>query len=65
VAPGVGWPGARKEVFVPVSLPAPAAVASTGAPIQLQMRRGALAVEVRWPLEAAEECAAWLREILK
>ena len=55
----------RGEVFVPVALPAPAAAASSAASIQLQMRRGALAVEVRWPLEAASECAAWLREILK
>ncbi|MDP9607488.1 UNVERIFIED_ORG: hypothetical protein J2W38_007313 [Variovorax paradoxus] len=33
--------------------------------IRLELRRGAIAVNVIWPLSASSECAAWLREILR
>jgi transposase len=54
--------------FVAMSLPA--AVASPqGAPkpadIRIEHKRGATSVVVSWPLSAAGECAAWLRELLR
>jgi transposase-like protein len=36
-----------------------------GAPIRIEVRRGALAVSVQWPSSAIAECAIWLRELLK
>ncbi|MDP9962984.1 transposase [Variovorax beijingensis] len=33
--------------------------------IHLELRRGAIAVNVTWPLSASGQCAAWLREILR
>ena len=32
-------------------------------PIQIELRRGALHLSVRWPSSAADECKAWLREL--
>ena len=66
--------GAALE-FVPVEMPAPAkpamraqaeptAAAPAGeALIQIELRRGALHLNVRWPTAAAEDCRAWLREL--
>ena len=33
--------------------------------IELQLQRGALRAQVRWPAQAAGECAAFLRELLR
>jgi transposase len=33
--------------------------------IRIELRRGAMAVSVSWPLSAAGLCAGWLRELLK
>jgi transposase len=53
----------QAPAFVPVPLP-PAACAP--APdIRFELRRGATSVSVNWPLEAAEQCAVWMRELLK
>lgn len=49
--------------FVPVVL----SEAPTGErtdEIQIELRRGATAVAIRWPVSAATECAVWLRELL-
>jgi transposase len=54
-------PGA--EGFIPVTVAASAP--SAAADIRIELRRGALAVNVSWPREAAAECAAWLRELLR
>lgn len=50
--------------FVPVIVPthAPAAPARH---VQVHLRRGATAIEVSWPLEAAAEMGVWLRELLR
>jgi transposase len=43
-------------------------VAPTGAAaeaIRAEIKRGALLVSVDWPISAAGECAAWLRELLR
>ena len=47
--------------FVPVSLPASPAQSE----IRIELRRGAMAINVTWPTGAASECAAWLRELLR
>lgn len=58
--------------FVALALPAPpsaaAGVVATGAApeaIRAEIKRGALLVSVDWPISAAGECAAWLRELLR
>ena len=49
--------------FIPVTMaPAMARVADD---IRIELRRGALAVNVTWPLASSAHCAGWLRELLK
>ncbi len=50
--------------FVPVSM---AQTTSPAAPvdIQIELRRGAAALKITWPITAAAECAAWMRELLR
>jgi transposase len=48
--------------FVPVPLPPPAVPRED---IRIELRRGATAVTVTWPLSAAAECAGWMRELLR
>ena len=49
--------------FIPVTMtPAVAPVVND---IRIELRRGALAVNVTWPLSASAQCAGWLRELLK
>ena len=52
--------------FVALSLPAPSSSAATptGA-IRVELKRGALGVNVLWPISAAADCAVWLRELLR
>jgi Transposase and inactivated derivatives len=50
--------------FVPVPLPAPSVVAPVN-DIRIELHRGTTTVKVTWPLSAAAECAAWLREVLR
>ena len=33
--------------------------------IRIELRRGATAMTIRWPLSAAAACAGWLREWLQ
>ena len=56
--------------FVALSLtaptPAPSAAAATPAEaIRIELKRGALGVNVIWPISVAGDCAGWLRELLK
>lgn len=67
-------PGAAPE-FVAVDIPAPLRAAARAATqpmvaapisealIQIELRRGALHLNVRWPTAAAEDCRAWLSEL--
>ena len=50
--------------FLPVSM---AQTTSPPAPvdIQIELRRGATAMKITWPIGAAAECAAWMRELLR
>ena len=60
---GSPLPALQAPAFVPVALP-PAPCAS--APdIHVELRRGATSVAVTWPLAGAEQCAVWMRELLK
>lgn len=60
--------------FIALSLPAapppappstPTATEVAAVEIRLELKRGAIGVSVTWPISAAAECAAWLREVLK
>ena len=51
--------------FVPLALPAAQPQAAPPADIRLEVRPGALAVNVMWPVSAAADCAPWLRELLR
>jgi transposase len=50
--------------FVPLQL-LRQPVSAAARQIQIELRRGATTVSVSWPLEAAGECAAWLRGWLR
>ena len=47
--------------FIPMQLSAKTAAAD----IRIELRRGATSISVGWPTEAATECAAWMRELLR
>lgn len=47
--------------FVPVTVEQPA----TGGTIEIEFRRGPLTMKSTWPMTAAAQCAAWVREILR
>lgn len=68
-ARGGGVSGALRAdaTFVPVAVSSVAAPSSAvaPAPIQIEVRRGAVGVRIQWPVSAAAECAAWLREWLR
>lgn len=49
--------------FVPVNVAA--APTAAGGDIRIELRRGATAINVSWPVAAATECAAWMRELLR
>jgi hypothetical protein len=51
--------------FVPLQLPTPAAAPTAPADIRIEVTRGATAIIVTWPVVAAPECAAVLRELLR
>jgi transposase len=49
--------------FVPVALPAPTRAAPAN--IRMELRRGATTMTITWPADAAADCAAWMRELLR
>ena len=54
---------ARTSEFVAVSL-APPPVAAPARDIQVQLRRGATAMTITWPVSASAEFGVWMRELL-
>ena len=56
-------PALHAPSFVPVSLPPTPSVPVPD--IRIELRRGATSVSLTWPLTAAEQCALWMRELLK
>jgi len=67
-------PGTTAE-FVAIEMPVPARAATHAAAkataaspigevlIQIELRRGPLQLNVRWPTAAAEDCRAWMSEL--
>jgi transposase len=51
--------------FVALALPCAQQAAPALPDIHMELRRGAATIEVRWPVAAAAECAAWLRDWLR
>lgn len=54
-------PQTPSTAFVPMQLPTPAPATD----IRIELRRGATAISVNWPVEAAPACAQWMRELLR
>ena len=61
-------PVAGVPQFVPVSL-SPTSSSTPTPPasvdIQIELRRGATAMKITWPITAAADCAGWMRELLR
>lgn len=51
--------------FVPLQVSAGAEPTPQTSPIHIELRRGATAITVSWPCDAAAQCAAWMRELLR
>jgi transposase-like protein len=49
--------------FLPIQVESSAVTSARE--IRIELRRGATVVKVDWPLAAAADCAAWLRELLR
>ena len=58
-------PVAGVPQFVPVSLTPTSPPTPPPADIQIELRRGATAVKITWPVTAAADCATWMRELLR
>lgn len=60
---------AQPQAFIPLKLEQPmqqgSSASAPSADIRVEVRRGANAIVVSWPLEGANSCAAWLREWLR
>lgn len=52
---------APSAAFVPLPMPPDAAASG----IRIELRRGATSISVTWPADAAGQCAAWMRELLR
>ena len=68
------WRQQAREARVPASAPTSEFVAVSLAPppvpvpardIQVQLRRGATAMTITWPVSASAEFAGWMRELLR
>lgn len=57
-------PSVRTSEFVAVSL-APRPVPTPARDIQVQLRRGATAMTITWPVSASAEFGVWMRELLR
>ena len=53
----------ESRAFLPIQVESSAVTATRE--ITIELRRGATVVKVSWPLAAAADCAAWLRELLR
>lgn len=56
-----GSPSPAPPRFVPMQLPATSAACD----IRIELRRGTTSITMTWPADAAAECAAWMRELLR
>ena len=55
----------ENRAFIPIQVARPAVNTMPMQEITIELRRGAMVVKVGWPLVAAGDCAAWLRELLR
>lgn len=56
------------KAFIPLALPVSTTETETEAAareIRIELQRGSTTVKVNWPTNAASECAAWMRELLR
>ena len=53
----------ESRTFIPIQVESSAVTAARE--IRIELRRGATVVKVSWPMAAAADCAAWLRELLR
>lgn len=51
------------DAFIPVTVQS--VVSPPAQPIELELQRGPISVRVRWAMDSAPACAAWLREVLR
>ena len=56
---------AHPREFVPVAFEAAVAPHSCERDIEVEVRRGAVTMKITWPLSAAAEFGAWMRELLR
>ena len=66
--PASSGPGHVAREFIALAMPSREAVSAAPAlpaDIRIELRRGATSVAVSWPLAAADQCAAWLRQWLR
>ena len=61
----VAAPIGQHDAFIALPMVPPSATSPPAPGIRIELRRGAMAVNVAWPLAAAGDCAAWLRELLR
>jgi|APTNR8051073442_1049403.scaffolds.fasta_scaffold40291_3 transposase len=70
-----GWRRLARQAMQPSAVPAflpvriepsaPLASAAVSTLIDIELRRGALSVRIAWPLPAAAEFGAWMRDVLR
>jgi transposase len=53
--------GTPPASFIPVALPAPTVTPTPD--IHMELRRGTMSMTITWPVAAAADCAAWMREL--
>ena len=51
--------------FLPLHLDTTAPPPATADQINIELRRGATTIKVEWPVTAAAECSAWLKDVLR
>lgn len=56
---------AKTSEFIALPLTVPTTSSATPADVRVEMRRGAVSIAVSWPISAAAEFAAWMRELLR
>ena len=61
----VAVPIRQRDAFIALPMAPPSVTPSPAPDIRIELRRGAMAVNVAWPLASAAHCAAWLRELLR
>jgi transposase len=56
---------APQSQFVPVTVASASPVQAEQHGIEVEVRRGAATIRLTWPRDAANELAAWMRELLR